>query len=114
MNNKVLFSLIFIFGVFISSLSQIILKKSAMSQYESKIKEYLNPKVIFAYTIFFGATFCSIFAYKVIPLSFGPILESAGYIFVSLFSWLLLKERISKRKIIGLILIIIGIAIYAL
>ena len=114
MNNKVLFSLIFIFGVFISSLSQIILKKSAMSQYESKIKEYLNPKVIFAYTIFFGATFCSIFAYKVIPLSFGPILESAGYIFVSLFSWLLLKERISKRKIIGLILIIRGIAIYAL
>ena len=114
MNNKVLFSLIFIFGVFISSLSQIILKKSAMSQYESKIKEYLNPKVIFAYTIFFGATFCSIFAYKVIPLSFGPILESAGYIFVSLFSWLLLKQRISKRKIIGLILIIIGIAIYAL
>ena len=114
MNNKVLFSLIFIFGVFISSLSQIILKKSAMSQYESKIKEYLNPKVIFAYTIFFGATFCSIFAYKVIPLSFGPILESAGYIFVSLFSWLLLKERISKRKIIGLILIIIGISIYAL
>lgn len=114
MNNKVLFSLVFIFGVFISSLSQIILKKSAMSQYESKIKEYLNPKVIFAYTIFFGATFCSIFAYKVIPLSFGPILESAGYIFVSLFSWLLLKERISKRKITGLILIIIGIAIYAL
>ena len=114
MKNKLLFSLIFIFGVLISSLSQIMLKKSAMIQYESKIKEYLNPKVIFAYMIFFGATFCSIFAYKVIPLSFGPIFESAGYIFVAFFSWLFLKEKISKQKMIGLVLIILGIVIYAL
>ena len=85
-----------------------------MISYESKIKEYLNPRVIFAYAIFFGATFCSIFAYKVIPLSFGPILESAGYIFVAFFSWLFLKEKISKQKIIGLLLITVGIVIYAL
>lgn len=114
MNEKVLFSLIFIFGVFISSISQIILKKSAQIEYESKIKEYLNPRVIFAYIIFFGATLCSVWAYTVIPLSLGPILESAGYIFVAVLSWLFLKEKITKHKLLGLSVIIIGIIIYSL
>lgn len=114
MNEKVLFSIIFIFGVFISSISQIILKKSAKIEYDSKIKEYLNPRVIFAYIIFFGATLCSVWAYTVLPLSLGPILESAGYIFVAVLSWLFLKEKITKKKLLGLSVIIIGIIIYSL
>ena len=114
MNEKILFALIFLFGVFISSISQIILKKAALKQYDSKIKEYMNPRVIFAYIIFFAATLCSIMAYKVIPLSLGPILESAGYIFVAFMSWLFLKEKISKQKMLGLSIIVIGIIIYSL
>ncbi len=114
MNDKILFSLIFIFGVFISSISQIVLKKSAQIDYDSKIKEYLNPRVIFAYIIFFGATLCSVWAYTVIPLSLGPILESAGYIFVAVLSWLFLKEKITKQKLLGLSVIISGIIIYSL
>lgn len=114
MNEKILFSLIFIFGVLISSISQIILKKSAQIDYDSKIKEYLNPRVIFAYIIFFGATLCSVWAYTVLPLSLGPILESAGYIFVAVLSWLFLKEKITKKKLLGLSVIIIGIIIYSL
>lgn len=114
MNEKILFSLIFIFGVFISSISQIVLKKSAQQEYPNRIREYLNARVILAYIIFFGATLCSIFAYTVIPLSLGPILESAGYIFVAVLSWLFLKERITKKKMLGLSIIIIGIILYSL
>lgn len=114
MNEKILFAVIFLFGVFISSVSQIMLKKSAETTYESRIKEYLNPRVIFAYFIFFGATLCSIIAYTVIPLSLGPILESAGYIFVAVLSRMFLKEKITKKKMLGLSIIIIGIIIYAL
>jgi drug/metabolite transporter (DMT)-like permease len=114
MNEKILFSLIFIFGVFISSVSQIILKKAAQKKYPNKIREYLNARVIFAYIIFFGATLCSIWAYTVIPLSLGPILESAGYLFVAVLSWLFLKEKITKKKMLGLSIIIIGIIIYSL
>lgn len=114
MNEKILFSLLFVFGVFISSVSQIILKKAAQKEYPNKIREYLNARVIFAYIIFFGATLCSIWAYTVIPLSLGPILESAGYIFVAVLSWLFLKEKITKKKMLGLSIIIIGIIIYSL
>ena len=43
---------IYIFSVFISSVSQILLKTSANKKYESRIREYLNPRVIIAYGIF--------------------------------------------------------------
>jgi len=113
MNENILFALIFVFGVFISSVSQIILKKSADKEYANRIREYLNPRVIFAYSVFFAATLCSVVAYKVIPLSLGPILESSGYIFVAVLSYLFLKEKISKQKMLGLSIIIVGIIIYA-
>lgn len=114
MNSKIVFSLIYLSGVFISAIAQIILKKSAGKEYESKIREYLNPYVIIAYAIFFGATFCTIYAYKGVPLSFGPILAASEYVFVALLSKLFLKENINLKKFIGLSVIIAGIIIYSL
>lgn len=114
MNSKIIFSLIYLSGVFISAIAQIILKKSAGKEYESKIREYLNPYVIIAYAIFFGATFCTIYAYKGVPLSFGPILAASEYVFVAVLSKLFLKENINLKKFIGLSVIITGIIIYSL
>ncbi len=114
MNSKIIFSLIYLSGVFISAIAQIILKKSAGKEYESKIREYLNPYVIIAYAIFFGATFCTIYAYKGVPLSFGPILAASEYVFVAVLSKLFLKENINLKKFIGLSVIIAGIIIYSL
>ncbi|MCR5420268.1 MAG: multidrug ABC transporter [Lachnospiraceae bacterium] len=106
--------IIYVFSVFISSVSQIILKTSANINYENRIKEYLNPRVIIAYGIFFIATFITIYAYKGIPLSVGPILETTGYLWVTLLGYFVLKEKISKRKITGLLIVIIGIIISCL
>lgn len=107
------FSLIFVFGVFISSVSQVILKKSSNIKYDNPIREYLNVRVIVAYGIFFMATLLTIFAYKVIPLSMGPILDATGYIFVTIFGVTIFKESLNSKKIIALALILIGIGIYA-
>lgn len=107
------YSLISVFGVFISSVSQVILKKSADIKYDNALKEYLNPKVIFAYAIFFSATLLSIIAYKVIPLSMGPVLDATGYIFVTFFGVKIFKEKLTKKKGLALILIIVGILIFS-
>ena len=80
---------------------------------ESRIKEYLNSLVISAYAIFFLATLCSIYAYKVVPLSMGPILEATSYIYVTIFGVVIFKEKLSARKLIALGLIIAGIAFYS-
>lgn len=114
MNKVVIYSGIYILGVIISAFAQILLKKSADVKRESKIKEYLNFKTIFAYAIFFGATLCTVFAYKYVPLSMGPILGTTEYIFVAILSYFLLKEKISKKKLIGLITIVFGVLIFSL
>ena len=105
---------IMLVGIFISSISQVMLKKASMKEYPSRIKEYLNPLVIGAYVIFVAATFCSIYAYKVVPLSWGPIIESSGYFFITAFGVLVFKERLTRRKVIALFVIVIGIVVFSL
>lgn len=114
MNNRVwLYVCIMLAGVFISSISQVMLKKASMKEYPSRIKEYLNPLVIGAYAIFVAATVCSIYAYKVVPLSWGPIIESSGYFFITLFGNLVFKEKIDTKKVISLLTIVVGILLFA-
>lgn len=107
-----LYSGIMLISILISSVSQIMLKKSAQKKYPSKIKEYLNPMVIIAYGLFFGCTLITMYSLKVVPLGMTPILESAGYIFVAVLSFVFLKERFTKRQLLGMALIIIGIGVY--
>lgn len=114
MNKTFLYSLFVLFGTFISAVSQVMLKKAATKQYDSPIQEYLNPLVIGAYTIFVLATLCSILAYRVIPLSLGPVLESTSYIYVTIFGVTIFHEKLNSGKIAALILIIAGILIFSL
>ena len=109
----ILYAAVLLIGVFISAVSQVMLKKAALKKYDSKIKEYLNPLVIFAYVLFVGTTFLSIIAYKGIPLSMGPVLEATSYLYVTFFGVLIFKEKMNPRKFVALGLIIAGIVIYA-
>ncbi len=114
MSKLMIYSLILLGSVLLSSVSQIMLKISAKKTYENKIKEYLNPFVISAYTIFILCTLISMYALKVVPLSMSPILESSGYIFVTALSFFVLKERMNKKQILGMILILIGIVTFSI
>ena len=109
----VLYASIMLLGVFISSVAQVLLKKAAQKKYNSVVEEYLNLPVITAYAIFFGATFLSIYAYKVVPLSMGPILEATGYLYVTIFGVTIFHEKIVRYKLAALALIIGGIAVYS-
>lgn len=113
-NTKLIYAVILLFGVFIAAISQVILKKATLKHYNSLLLEYLNPLVIIAYTMFVGTTFLSIIAYKGIPLSMGPVLETTSYIYITLFGVTIFKEKINLKKIIALALIIIGIIIYTI
>ena len=114
MSKTVIYACILLLGVFISAISQVILKKSALKKYDSKIKEYMNPMVIFAYMLFVGTTFLSIIAYRVIPLSMGPILKATSYIYITIFGVKIFKETINRKKVIALACIVSGIIIYAI
>ena len=104
--------LIFLLSVFIASVSQILLKKSANKNHANEWREYLNKYVITAYFIFFISTILTIIAYKGIELKYGPIIESVGYIFILIMSKMFLGEKITKNKILGILLIIIGVIVF--
>lgn len=106
--------IILLASVLVASVSQIILKISANREHESRIKEYLNPLVITAYVMLLGSTVLTMLALRHLPLSHQPLYESASYIFVSVMGFFLLKERFTKKKLIGLALILAGIFIFSL
>ncbi len=110
----ILYACILLVGVFISAVSQVLLKKEAQVVHKGKIQEYLNLRVIIAYTMFVGTTLLSVLAYKGIPLSMGPVLEATSYIYVTVFGVKIFHEKVGKRKIIALILILSGIVVYSL
>lgn len=108
------YACVLLVSVLIAAVSQVMLKKAALKQYDSALREYLNPLVIVAYTLFIGTTFLTIVAYKGIPLSMGPILEATGYIYVAVFGVKIFGEKMNRRKLLALALIVGGIVVYAL
>ena len=104
--NKYVFLLIL--AVLVSSISQIILKKSASKTYKSIIKEYL----ITGYGLMVLSTVLVVLGLKGVPYKNEPIIESLGYLFVMILSNRLLGEKITKKKVLGNVLILVGIAVY--
>ena len=108
------YACLILLATFVSALSQVILKKAALKTYPSKVAEYLNFPVIFAYAIFVGTTLLTIIAYRVVPLSFGPVLEATSYLYITAFGAIFFKERVTAKKLLALALIVGGICVYAL
>lgn len=108
------YNLIFVFSVFLASFAQILLKMSANRKYSNKVGEYFNLYVIISYSILFISTILTIIAFKKVSLHNGSIIEAVGYIFILILGRLFLKEQITRNKLLGNILIGIGIIIFNL
>ena len=101
-------------SVVIASSSQIFLKISAMKKHKSFIFEYLNPLVILGYGMMIASTVTTILAYRGLEYKNGPVIESLGYLLVMILSYLFFKEKITKKKLIGNIIILMGIFVFYL
>ena len=99
-------------AVAISSVSQILLKKGASKKYNSVIREYLNPWVILGYGMMVLSTLCVIYAYKGVEYKNGSIIESLGFLVVMILSRIFLGEKVTIRKLMGNIIILLGIILF--
>ena len=99
-----------ILGILSCSLSQLLLKKSAKVGHSFKVYEVLNPMVIIAYAVFFCSLLVNIWAMsKGLQLKEIAMLESLGYVFVPILSFLILNEKMSRRTICATFMVILGI-----
>lgn len=111
--NSYMFSIyVMLFGITISGISQIVLKQAANKEHKNLITQYLNIKVAIGYGLLFIATLCTVIGYKQIPLSMAPIWDALSQILILILSYAVLKENITKRKVFGVIIIVIGILIF--
>lgn len=106
--------LLLLCSVTIASFSQILLKTSARHSYESLFQEYANPYVIIGYGMMLLSTVTTILAYRGLAYKNGPIIESLGYLLVMVLSLLFFGEKITRRKLLGNALILLGVAVFYL
>ena len=108
------FLLLALLSVGIASFSQVMLKLVAGKTYNSKIKEYLNIYVITGYGMLFVSMVITIIAYSHLSYLSVPVVEAVGYVLVPVLSYFIFKEKLTKRKILGILFILTGIVIYYL
>ena len=110
MNNG--FLLLALLSVTIASFSQVMLKLGAGKTYNSKVREYLNFYVITGYGMLFVSMILTIAAYSHLSYLSVPVVEAVGYVLVPILSYFIFKEKLTKRKLIGIGCILLGILIY--
>lgn len=98
----------------IAAFSQILLKKAANKKYSPWWRSYLNPYVITAYSLFVVTTILTVLAMKHIPLTVSAALGASGQIIVPVMSYFILHEKINKKRLLGMAIIVIGIFIFSL
>jgi len=97
---------------FVASVSQVLLKMSAMRQHRSYVKEYLNKYVLIGYGLLFGTTLINIVAFMYVPYKIVPIVSTSSYVFVVILSKFILRESIEWNKWTGIAVIVLGIFIF--
>lgn len=113
MNEWVFYAIMF-FGVFISSVSQMLLKKAAMTDNNTGWKKFLNILVIIAYGMFVVSTLCTVIAMRCIPLSTQPFWNSLGIVLVAIMGAFFYHEIPSITKIKGLLIVMLGMVIFTI
>ena len=101
-------------AVVVSAFSQLLLKYAAQKEWSNPLREYCNLPVISAYVLFVWITAANVIALRYIPLSLFAALEATGQIAIPLVGRLFLGEKISTRRQIAMVTIILGILIFSL
>jgi drug/metabolite transporter (DMT)-like permease len=103
--------LIFLVIVF-TSIAHLCLKKGSVNLPGSKTSMYTNPYSLAAYAIFAFVAFLSIYAQKGFDLKVFFALNSLTYICIPLLSFIVLREACTRNKLIGIVIIALGVIIF--
>ncbi len=104
--------LMFVASATVAAFAQVLLKKGAAIDHGSFIKEYLNPHVIFGYGLMFVSMFIGLVGYRHVEYKNGPVMESVGFFVVMVLARIFFGEKITKKKILGNLMIFAGIIVF--
>jgi drug/metabolite transporter (DMT)-like permease len=101
-----------IFGAFITGVSQMLLKTQAnKAKKKGFLRKFLNVRVICSYALLMLTLAINQLALIYVPVSVLPCITATSFIWIFLMGRFVLKEKVSKRKVIGIGIILVGIFI---
>ncbi len=110
--NKIVIVIALIAMAFIASFASYFLKKSSPAE-GSKLKILLSPYFYLGGVLYVISASISIFLLQYLPYAIVMPLGSLTYIVTMFLSLKLLNEKITLRKIVGMLVIIAGVVMIA-
>ena len=104
--------LIWLAAMLIAAVSQVLMKLSANRGYKSRIREYANFYLVAAYGLAVVSLFLTNLAFTKLDLKYSPVFQAIKYIFIWVLGVLILREHISKRRLLGITVILAGIIVF--
>jgi len=99
-------------AVALSAASQMLLKRAAKTEYATPLREYLNVWVIGGYGLLVLSMLSVIFACRGLEMKNVPVIEALGFPLVMLLGRIFYGEKLTKNKLIGMGLIMLGVIVY--
>jgi multidrug transporter EmrE-like cation transporter len=97
-------------GVNKPGVSDVCINKPTLSQRFRT--QYLNSWVVSGYAMLLISMVIPLYVLQFINMKYVAIFESLGYVFIMILSAIILRERVTRRLIIGNILIIAGVVVF--
>lgn len=108
-----MFYILILFNVFVAVLAQMFLKMSANKKHPRLVDEYINVNVFIGYSLMSFSLLSNIFAMSNgVELKELGTIESLGYLFAPILSYVFFKEPITPKRIFSISLIVSGTAIF--
>lgn len=98
-------------AILITAFSHLLLK-SGINRSDTYLKSFFHLRTLAAYFFLGTASLLVVFAMKEIELGKVTVIASINYVLILLLSKAFLKEPINTRQLLGVLIIITGIAIY--
>lgn len=98
-------------SVLVAVVGQILLKTEAGREHATFLGKYLNVRVISAYVLMVVSLFLNAMALRDLPLSVLPCITSTSFIWIIILSAVCFKEKPTVKKVVGALLIIVGIIV---
>lgn len=74
-------------------------------------KSFTTPFVLLGFVLIFGGSIFWLAIISRVQLSYAYPMLSLGYIFVVLTSWLLLNEHFQPMRLLGVLIIVVGVVV---
>lgn len=98
-------------AVIIASASQVLLKKKADKAPKNFLKKFLNGPVILSYALLFLSMMLNSLALRQMEMSILPCITATSFLWIMVLSALFLGEKPTRRKVIGVVMILIGVLV---